>query len=348
LILLYCRPGFERDCAQEISARVAAMGGNATPRHEPGQGFVLVTIAADEPLPGELLDVSELVFSRQALELVAEAALGDRDRITPLVNAAVEAKVKADRLWLETPDTNEGKTLSAFTRRFAPLLEAALEEAGVLRKREPARRTLHVFFRDRASALVGTSEGALASPWPMGIPRLRMPSRAPSRSTLKLAEALHVFLGDRVAERMRAGTRAVDLGAAPGGWTWQLAQRGLRVTAVDNARLAPEVLATGLVEHVRGDAFHFEPRKRVAWMVCDVVEQPIRVAGLAADWIARDWCRECIVNLKLPMRKRFEEWERCRGEIEKRLRRAGTEYRILAKQLYHDREEITLYLARTA
>jgi 23S rRNA (cytidine2498-2'-O)-methyltransferase len=83
-------------------------------------------------------------------------------------------------------------------------------------------------------------------------------------------------------------------------------------------------------------------------MVCDVVEQPIRIAGLAADWLARGLCRDTIFNLKLPMKKRYEEWLRCRDEIAARLDRAGVSFLSRAKQLYHDREEITVYLSRTS
>ena len=148
--------------------------------------------------------------------------------------------------------------------------------------REPATAPgthLHVLFADGAHAYVGASAAPWASRWTMGIPRLRMPGGAPSRSTLKLAEAFVTFLGDREAELLRAGMRAVDLGAAPGGWTWQLARRGLRVTAVDNGPLKGEVRDDPLVTHLRADGLAFLPKRPVDWMVCDIVEQPSRIAG---------------------------------------------------------------------
>ncbi|WP_297471632.1 SAM-dependent methyltransferase, partial [Acidithiobacillus sp.] len=80
--------------------------------------------------------------------------------------------------------------------------------------------------------LAAAAPGA-AAPDPGGIPRLRFPAGAPSRSTLKLEEALLVLLNERERERwLRAGMTAVDLGAAPGGWTFQLVRRSLRVIAV--------------------------------------------------------------------------------------------------------------------
>jgi 23S rRNA (cytidine2498-2'-O)-methyltransferase len=171
-----------------------------------------------------------------------------------------------------------------------------------------------------------------------------MPSGAPSRSTLKLAEALAHFLGDEEVERrLGPGMSAVDLGASPGGWTWQLVRRGLFVTAVDNGSMDAALLETGQVKHRRADAFAFRPPEPVDWMVCDVVESPSRVATLAARWVAEGWCRETIFNLKLPMKKRWEEVGRAREIVDAAF--AGAPYRLALRQLYHDREEVTAWLA---
>jgi 23S rRNA (cytidine2498-2'-O)-methyltransferase len=181
----------------------------------------------------------------------------------------------------------------------------------------------------------------------MGIARLRMPSAAPSRSTLKLAEALLEFFDERERSTLFApGTTAVDLGASPGGWTWQLVQRHMRVVAVDNGAIDPALLDSGLVKHRRDDGFHFRPPEPVDWMVCDMVESPSRIARLAAQWVGEGWCGGAIFNLKLPMKKRWEEVERCRAIIDEAL--GGGGYFLRMKHLSHDREEVTAYLARRA
>jgi 23S rRNA (cytidine2498-2'-O)-methyltransferase len=77
----------------------------------------------------------------------------------------------------------------------------------------------------------------------------------------------------------------------------------------------------------------------VDWLVCDMVEQPRRVAELIANWLEQGWCRHAVFNLKLPMKKRYEEAQSCLA----RVRAAAREVR--AKQLYHDREEITVFAA---
>jgi 23S rRNA (cytidine2498-2'-O)-methyltransferase len=140
--------------------------------------------------------------------------------------------------------------------------------------------------------------------------------------------------------------RAIDLGAAPGGWTWQLAQRGLRVTAVDNGLLKGEVAHDPLVTHLRADGLTYVPRRPVDWLVCDIAEQPSRVAGLVARWIGEGYATRAIFNLKLPMKKRFDEVRRCEAIMRESLARARVRHTLVLRQLYHDREEVTGFIER--
>ena len=80
----------------------------------------------------------------------------------------------------------------------------------------------------------------------------------------------------------------MDLGAAPGGWTWQLAHRGVRVTAVDNGPMKGSVADDPLVDAPARGRHDVAPEEAsVDWLVCDIVLQPIRIAELVARWIAR-------------------------------------------------------------
>ena len=132
----------------------------------------------------------------------------------------------------------------------------------------------------------------------MGIPRLKFPRQAPSRSTLKLEEAWHHFIPrEQWDTRLAAGMTGVDLGAAPGGWTWQMVNRHIKVSAVDNGPMNADLMDSGLVEHFRADGFTFRPKRPVDWMVCDIVEKPARNAALLETWIGEGLCREAVVNL---------------------------------------------------
>jgi 23S rRNA (cytidine2498-2'-O)-methyltransferase len=345
-----CRAGFEPEsvCDLEALADAAHASVAAPTLIEPG---VVALPLRTAPEPGQVtrtLARRPPVFAREVSIGTGPHALGTRDRIAPIVTAARALNAVCGTLWLEYPDTNDGKQLSSMCRRLEPLLTEALRTARVLTQEDTLRRPrLHVVFTARDSAFVATSMPEWNSTWPMGIARLKMPRDVPSRSTLKLAEAFAIFLGeDEQLRLLRPGLRAVDLGAAPGGWTWQLAHRGLRVTAVDNGPLKGEVRDDPLVTHVREDGLKYRPKRPVDWLVCDIVEQPIRIAELVARWIADGVARRAIFNLKLPMKKRYDEVERCSARILDITRRAGVNAELRLRQLYHDREEVTGYLAR--
>ncbi len=347
-LLALCRAGFEKEVAAELDELAARIGLSGFVRAREGAAFV--TFEAHEAVPYAELATScdwrSLIFARQLLPWFARVDdLPERDRATPLVAAARSAGQRFSAVMLETPDTDQAKQQSGFCRRFTLPFSEALGKAGLLRPRSQHLPELHVVFPDAVTAWLCASEPGKAALFPAGIPRLRMPREAGSRSTLKMAEAIYTLLTEEERNvTLRAGLRAVDLGAAPGGWTWQFAYRGLHVTAVDNGTIAPSVLATDMVEHVRADGFTWRPHRNVEWMVCDMVEQPSRIASLVADWVGSGRCKRSIFNLKLPMKKRLDAVEQCRKLIHKRLASVGP-YDLRIKHLYHDREEVTAYLA---
>jgi 23S rRNA (cytidine2498-2'-O)-methyltransferase len=356
--LLYCRPSFEADCAQEALRQAKQQRpiiGTEQPATEQDSGYVQITLNEQK------LSYKDLIFARQLIRLEQRIdALPERDRLTPLLAAIAKLPHTFGALWLEVADTNDGKTVSAFTRRFQPLLETALREQGKLQDgvSEDGAQTeqyklnhlprLHVFFPDKSTALIGTSDPYNSSASPMGIHRQNMPAEAPSRSTLKLAEAIEVFMDKGEQSRLlRAGMTAVDLGAAPGGWTWQMVKRGIRVSAIDNGPMKGVLAKHPLVEHLRQDGFKFAPRKAVDWLICDMVEKPAKVADLMAAWFVAGWCKHAIFNLKLPMKQHLSAVDSALGSIRKKLDEEGINYRMTAKQLYHDREEITVFFTKT-
>jgi 23S rRNA (cytidine2498-2'-O)-methyltransferase len=325
-ILLYCRPGFEGECAQEIAERTGA-------ECERGDGYVTCASA-------ESVEWRELIFARQCLMAFAQLqGLPRGDRLTPIM-AALSARGEAFQdVWVEAADSDAGKQLAALCKSFGNALVGALKKSHLL---DPAAsRRLHVFFPQGDNVYLCAADPAAAAPWPQGIPRLKFPRDAPSRSTLKLEEAfISLMTEDEQRRWLKPGMRAVDLGAAPGGWTYQLVRRSIRVSAIDNGPMDRALLDSGLVEHLRSDGFRYRPKKPVDWLVCDMVEQPRRIAELIAQWFGAGMCQRAIFNLKLPMKKRYEETQSCLA----RVRAAAGDVR--ARQLYHDREEITVFAQR--
>lgn len=345
-LLCYCRPGFEPELAGELAERAAHAGLHGYARTQRNEAHVLF-VCEDAAALSAQLPWRSLIFARQKLVLLAELrGIDPRDRITPVLVALSELppaqQVRYGDLWVEHPDSDTAKPLAGLARSFGNALRPALRKAGLLTDKPQTRLPrLHLCFLDGDHVLLAQADPADSAPWPLGIPRLKLLPDAPSRSALKLEEALMTLLAPEEREHLlRPGMRAADLGAAPGGWTWVLTREHLHVTSVDNGPLREHVLDTGLVEHLRADGFHWKPDKPLDWMVCDMVEQPRRVAERMGEWIAQGWCRHAIFNLKLPMKKRWDETRLCLDLFQER---AGRPLLIRAKQLYHDREEITVF-----
>lgn len=364
-LLCYCRPGFEPELAAELTERAAGRGLGGYARTGRNSGYAL--FFGDDGLAlTQALSFGELIFARQKLRLIAELRdLDPKDRIAPMLEALRGSDASRDRdtvapsggesrlaslpqkaafgtIVVEHPDSDEAKPLAGLARSFGNALRPALRKAGLLAAQDNDRLPrLHVCFVDGDHAFLAVGDPRDSSPWPLGIPRLKLLADAPSRSALKLEEALLVLLSADERERLlRPGMRAADLGAAPGGWTWVLARQNLQVTAVDNGPLRQHVIDTGLVQHLRADGFSWQPAKPLDWMVCDMVEQPSRVAARMAEWFREGWCRHAIFNLKLPMKKRWQETRQCLERFEAE---AGKPLTVRARQLYHDREEITVF-----
>ena len=135
-----------------------------------------------------------------------------------------------------------------------------------------------------------------SSPFPNGEPTfVEDPHGPPSRAYLKLWE---VFATLR--RQPGPGDRCLDLGAAPGGWTWLLAQRGADVTAVDKAPLAPDVAALPAVTWLEGSAFALDPDEvgPVDWLCSDVVAYPDRLLRLVRTWVEAEAAGTIVCTVK--------------------------------------------------
>ena len=167
---------------------------------------------------------------------------------------------------------------------------------------------------------------------------MRRTGDAPSRAAMKLDEALA-----ELGHEPGPGETCADLGAAPGGWTQRLVERGARVLAVDPGRLRPELERHPKVRHVAGSAFAFEPDEPVDWLFCDMAWRPLEVAQLLAKWARRGWATHLVANIKLPMRDKNPILFRVRRILED----AGWR-QLSVRQLYHDRDEVTVTARRFA
>ncbi len=349
-IMLLCRAGFESECAAEMMDYANNAGFPAYINAKKDSGYAQLVSAENHDTTSLLdgIDFKELMFTRQWFASTEKiSSLPEQNRTAPLVSIAKQIADELDcsfnDIELSYADTNEGKALNRFCKAFRPHMLGALKNQNLLSAHAGLR--LHIFFLDSSTAWMGISPLDNSAQVPMGIPRLRMPKSAPSRSTLKLDEAVNWFFSkEQQSAWFKPGMHAVDLGAAPGGWSWQLVKRGLLVTAVDNGAMDRTLMSSGMVEHLRSDAFTYLPDSKIDWLVCDMAERPLHVSRLIARWFIQRSCKAAIFNLKLPMKKRYQSVLECKHLLNRELTKAGIKHSLHIKQLYHDREEITACL----
>jgi len=172
------------------------------------------------------------------------------------------------------------------------------------------------------------------SPHEAGFKPMRTIQGAPSRSASKLEEAL-AFMG----RHPKPGQTAVDLGAAPGGWSLVLARHGADVKAIDHGelKLDPKIKLKGSIEHIKANGLKYMPEEAVDWLVCDMVMGAKETLDVLNKWIAAKAMRQFVVNIKLP---KNVAWSDCAGAIE--LSRIIDLYDMSVRHLLHDRSEITI------
>jgi 23S rRNA (cytidine2498-2'-O)-methyltransferase len=191
----------------------------------------------------------------------------------------------------------------------AALVDQALRALLDERRRRAVRRA-PVWSRDlllvqaalvgRTSLLVSAAHprplpagGWDLAPWPAGIAPVAEDRAAPSRAYGKLEEGF-AWLGAAPA----VGERCVDLGGAPGGWSWCALRRGATVLAVDRAPLLPPAAGHPGLTTLRGDAFRYQPPEPVDWLLCDIICEPARTIELLERWMAGRWARRVVATLK--------------------------------------------------
>lgn len=181
--------------------------------------------------------------------------------------------------------------------RRAALIEAALPpvKARALRFPEPAP-TGHLGGWTLLSPDRMLLSPTKTSPFLHGAVRFEEDREGPpSRAYLKLWEAL-----TRIGRWPGPGEVALDLGAAPGGWTWALAQLGGQVVAVDKAAMDPAVAAMPNVAIRTESAFGLDPAREapVDWLFSDIICYPARLLGLVRRWMAAGRARNYVCTLK--------------------------------------------------
>ncbi len=165
--------------------------------------------------------------------------------------------------------------------------------------------------------------------WPRAVMGLREfvedKNEPPSRAYLKLWEMFSLGIVPP-----RSGQRVLDLGAAPGGWTWVLSQMGCDVTAFDKGRL--ELAASPRIHFREQDVFQLSPADwPVDWLFCDMITEPKKLQALLHRWLAVWPHLRCVCSVKFKGATDFAMIEQFLKDF------PGSR----VQHLYHNKHELT-------
>lgn len=175
------------------------------------------------------------------------------------------------------------------------------------------------------------------SNWAGGQHRFKSEPEQISRAEFKLLEAVDVF------NLVLSGQgRAMDLGAAPGGWTRLLRRWGYEVWAVDPANLAPQLYRDKKIHHVRQPARQFLSKAPQVELIVndmrlDVEESAQLMVQAAANLKAHGLA---IMTMKLPRQGVRQKLTAGLAFLEQAYIRLGV------RQLFHNRQEVTVALRK--
>jgi 23S rRNA (cytidine2498-2'-O)-methyltransferase len=224
---------------------------------------------------------------------------------------------------------------TAVERTFLEGLTKRIARVARLAQAQPEKqlghsRGLFVFWRDFTHCYVAR-EAILG-----GQQRMADDPGAPSRSYLKLEEAYGIL-----GKEPKPGESVVDLGAAPGGWSFSAAKRGAKVLALDNGPLKGAALNHPNIRHELTDAFRYAPPpgQPVDWLLCDVVDEPAKVMALLNLWVTNRACRRFVVNFKFG---RTDPIPLLKMALSPTSPFSRACIGLRARHLFHDREEFTL------
>ncbi|MFH1477798.1 MAG: SAM-dependent methyltransferase [Verrucomicrobiota bacterium] len=350
--IMICREGYEHILQEEMTAKGALHGpiGRNAPTVAAGAGLIVIRDPAGTAVAGGLRSPfifeqqrleAALWFENQSLKTMARAIVG---RLLP----AISSQTLPWTLHAFASNPNGPRPL---TKRAAHIGQAMLDFCAdhftVVFRRYRAPESFTDANRFLVMQLCVTPDGLwgvvmpshrLSAARPGGVYRMRFDTQAPARSYLKIEE---VF--EHMGEAPASGQRVVDLGAAPGGWSYAFLKRGCRVLAVDNGPLkiqTPE-MAGGSLTHLRENGISFTPPpawRPLDWMVSDMLIPPGQTLGMFRKWMEHGWMRRFVFNVKLPQQCPYPVLQ----PIETFLR-SQPKIKFQIRQLYHDRREVTVF-----
>ncbi|GFN32362.1 SAM-dependent methyltransferase [Paenibacillus xylaniclasticus] len=304
----------------------------------PGETFVIES-PYDRQETLRMLGDSPPVFLRHIQPIDGTLLLtGDQDPLHWLIEQVRQARpVLGNKQTAVHIRRADGSVFDRSVLETKTSVDAALRDIGAEPDQRSPEQIVSIYaVKEQLMYGIGTPE-ELMSDWPGGAIRFHREEGQISRAKFKLIEAERTF-GLQYSQYREA----LDIGAAPGGWTSLLLERGVKVTAVDPGEMHPSLKRHPNLKILKRNAsdVKFKPGT-FDLLVCDMSWSPMQMVKLVlelTDSLVHG--ATAVVTIKLMHRKPLQTIR----DVIAKLEEAFIVHR--AKQLFHNREEITMFMTK--
>ncbi|KIL34748.1 SAM-dependent methyltransferase [Cohnella kolymensis] len=330
-------PGFAPYAMEELRRRIP---GSRVSGLAPGETFAFTSGDLETDQLVKELRRKEPIFLRHIFPIDAEVPCTDSSEQTAdalrRYADSLGGRVKGRKAAIQVRKA-QGSPFSYSSSEARDIVAEVVRELGGEPVPREADWIISVYASNRTIYMGCSQPKDNLSDWPGGAVRFRREEGLISRAAFKLLEAEREF--NLPLDRF---TNALDLGAAPGGWTSVLLERGMKVTAVDPADMDPSLELHPRLRHLKRNAADLSfPPGSFDLLVCDMSWDPYHtsrlVSALAPVLTAGG---SGIITLKLMYRKPFQSIQ----ELSKAYSESFEIRKI--KQLFHNREEVTMWVKR--
>lgn len=278
----------------------------------------------------EVIRTTPIIFIRHLFPILGEVAYDDAATIYETLTLDKEQSFSFQ---IRSPQELRKEATDLRNKNVDALIEAGY----TLDVKDPEQIVSLYFFEKTVYVGVGTADLQL-SKWSAGMVHYSKFQSQISRAEFKLREVFESF------EVPKTKGIAVDLGAAPGGWTQVLVEQGFNVIAVDPAKLDPKLKSNPQVRHVKTSAQEYlsaEPGQKF-----DVIVNDMKMTVKSSVTLLHSYSQNMnkggfgVITLKLPKEYNYDYIATLINFVRK--------YFVVdqARQLFHNRHEITVLVSK--
>lgn len=287
----------------------------------------------------EKLIGEKLIFARHIHPYFIEVQLSgnDNDLVVILEHCdKLLAELQRDEVYVCQCRIDSSVEYMFGNRDLTQNLVEYFEDKGVQISPKNAAMAISLSIIDDKAYIGVSSLDNNLSPWTGGVLFYAKDDSIICRAEFKLEEAVGFF-----NIKLENVTNAIDLGAAPGGWSHYLATKGVKVDAVDPATLSKKVTGMKNISHYKMTAQEFSRKyinKRYDLIVNDMkmdTNMSTEIVCELAKHLRSDG--QIVLTLKLP---KNGVWKKINQSV-MLLRKCFTDIRV--RQLFYNRSEVTVY-----